>query len=506
MGQGFSQSSDGFDFREPKGKIQLTQESIDYINSSFEVCWGEEPSSFDEYGENTIKAIGIKNVKNLNSELETIKDSIKDFSAEENLTIANSDKIGLFSNSYMEGYTARGQHPTIHLGSLLDYQIWNFSVSGQNLLTLLEGLMNDRSNPFNTRRSTANLTYAIVAHHTNDGVIHSYDNESSFYNLKLVNSYFATLGTKMILSSEHSVSSTEYNYQRFAAEHDTPFTSWGYVTNQLKTTQFDPWTYQGHPSTRTHWTWTKGLYEFIKTLPMPRKAIKLFRARDDSKANDELLFTDNYQRASLWQDFCGGYTGLSAQDNFLFDRLVERKYIKDGVTHTCAMTPYENEYNKLSGNGPITANKKVLAEFIVPYTSSHLSSVTFTIDASNVSKIYIRKTASLKKAIDTNRVLSFGLNGQDSSKFTVGATLVVSKGDGGNVTGSGDNSPEGSFTIVSVLNGYVTTNKNANTVITSGTDVFNSVTVNGTPVESLKGSYSMAGGDYWSRYQKPLAE
>lgn len=239
---------------------------------------------------------------------------------------------------------------------------------------------------------------------------------------------------------------------------------------------------------------------------MPRKAIKLFRARDDNKSNDELLFTDNYQRASLWQDFCGGYTGLSQEDNFLFDRLVERKYIKDGVTHTCAMVSYPNEYNKLLNSDSVTANKKVLAEFVVPYTSSHLSSITFTIDASNLSKIYIRKTASLKKVIDTNRVLGFGLNGQSSANFPVGATLIVSKGDGGSVMGSGINSPEGSFTIVSVLNGYVTTNKNANTVTTSGTDVFNSVTVNGSPVGALKGSYSMAGGDYWSRYKEPLAE
>lgn len=170
------------------------------------------------------------------------------------------------------------------------------------------------------------------------------------------------------------------------------------------------------------------------------------------------------------------------------------------------MVSYPNEYNKLLENDNVTANKKVLAEFIVPYTSSHLSSVTFTIDASNVSKVYIRKTAALKKAIDTNRVLGFGLNGQDSTKFPVGATLVVSKGDGGSVMGSGANSPEGSFTIVSVLNGYVTTNKNANSVTTSGTDIFNSVTVNGSPVGPLKGSYSMAGGDYWSRYKKPLAE
>ena len=97
--------------------------------------------------------------------------------------------------------------------------------------------------------------------------------------------------------------------------------------------------------------------------------------------------------------------------------------------------------------------------------------------------------------------LCFGIGDNEPSVFTVGGTLVISKGETGNIQGEGI---AGSHIIDSVIGDLVVTTTTS-VDETSGTDIMEA-TVNGEKISNLKGSYNYPAPDYIRRWNKPYCE
>lgn len=448
--------------------------------------YSAEPIGFDYY-------VGAESIYGLEEELSRLSSATN--SSTESITIANSDKIGFFGNSFLEGYTMEGQHPTVHLGSWLDYVIYNYSKSGDNILSTLERVENEQTQfnaPFSPK--DFNLTYAVIAQQDNDGAFHALHYETYYENAKKLAKYLSGFGAKCIMGTEHDSNAFYYNMMRLAREEGYMFMDWGQLASLARPTSFKPFAHNGHPATRGHWAWLYGMKEFFDTLPRPRKAIKLFNVRDIDKDNSDLLYNTNIERAKMWQDFSSGYTYQTNPQ--YFDRLCE------SALNAMATTQKESDYMNIQAGLTATGKSKILAEIITPFTSTHLNKLKVCLNTT-ADKIYIKRNTSLDNPISAKKYLAFGIGENDPSVFTIGGTLSVAAGATGNVTGA---TIEGSYIIEGIVDSFVITTTLANSSReTSGTDILEA-TVDGVSISNLIGSYYYPSADYGERWNKPLCE
>lgn len=478
-----------------KNRPVMTEEEMEVIKGNTMLSAGTGVKEFQEYCEDPLGynyLVGIDSIDGLRDILGESGTSANALSEE--ITIANSDKIGFFGNSFFEGYTIEGQHPTCHLGSWLDYILYNYSQSGDDILETLERVENNKikfNAPFSP--SEFNLTYAVIAQQDNDGALHAAHYETYYENSKKLAKYLAGYGAKCILGTEHDSNGYYYNMMRLAKEEGYMFMDWGQLANLCAPANFKPFAWSGHPSTRGHWVWTYGMKQFFDTLPRPRKGIKLFNARNSDANNSDLLFNTNIERAKVWQDFSAGYTyGSNPQ---YFDRLCE--------TTLGALTSATkaSEYMLIQNGDTATVSSKILAEIITPYTSTHLKELKVYLNTT-ADKVYIKRNTSLTNPISAKRYLSFGIGDNDSTAFPEGGTLMVSAGSSGHITGS---NIAGTYTIQGVTGDIVVTTTASSGRETSGTDILEAI-VDGNTVSNLTGSYDYPSADYGERWNKPLCE
>lgn len=476
----------------------MSNEEMSAIKDNTMLSFGNGYNEFEEYAEGPIGysyLIGIDSVNGLRSELDSLNENSTASSAIETITVANSDKIGFFGNSYFQGYTLEGQHPIVHLGSWSDYVFYNYSKSGDSILDTLERLETNNKtqyfSPFDP--SEFNLTYAVIPLMANNGTIHSVEYEALYEGYKKVAKYLSAYGAKCILGTEHNTNLYYYNMMRLAREEGYMFMDWGQLASCSNPAGFKPFAHSGHPATRGHWAWTYGMKDFLDTLPRPRKSIKLFNARNSESANDDLLYNTNIERAKVWQDFSGGYV---YHDNpQYFDRLCETEL---GAT---SISTKSSEYMSIHNGDTVSGKSKVLAEIITPYSSSHLNKIKVCLDTT-ADKIYIKRNTSLSNPITTTKYLAFGIGDNDASVFPTGGTLEVAAGSTGSVTGS---TIEGTYIIDGVINDFVITTTISSGKETSGTDILEA-SVDGTTILNLSGSYQYYSTDFVERLNKPLCE
>ena len=474
----------------------VSEEEMKEIKYNTMLYKGSSVDKFEEYSEEPINVayqVGISSVHGLEEKLNEIQSNSAASALVEEITIKNSDKIGFFGNSFFEGYTMEGQHPTVHLGSWLDYILYNYSQSGDDILETLVRVQENKSK-FNAPITPKdfNLTYAVIAQQDNDGALHNFRYETYYENSKKLGKLLASYGAIPIFGTEHDSVPYYYNMMRLCKEEGFMFMDRGTEAAWVNPAGFKPFAHSGHPATRTHWSWIYGMKQFFDTLPRPRKSIKLFNARNTSVNNDELLYNTNIERAKVRQDMSAGYT-YDVNSN-LFDRLCE-----DNALQTATR---KSDYMELhNGNELLCQKSKVLVEFITPYTSTHLTSLLCNIN-SDADKIYIKRNSSLKNGMTAARgYLCFGIGDNEPSVFTVGGTLVISKGETGNIQGEGI---AGSHIIDSVIGDLVVTTTTS-VDETSGTDIMEA-TVNGEKISNLKGSYNYPAPDYIRRWNKPYCE
>lgn len=409
----------------------------------------------------------------------------KEIGNTELISIATSDKIGFFGNSYMNGYTIRTHHVFDNLSMWSDYLFYNYGKSGDDVLETLMRINDNQTFLGTVPVQDWGITYGVLAMHANDGALFAANPETFYQNCKKVCEAIRAMGGTPILGTEHQMSQMYYGAQHLAEEEGYDFWDWGRTASAMK--WFTPFMQNMHPATRTHWSWTYGMKNYIDALPRPMKSIKLFRKRPDTASTLEALkFNDLIERSKRFVEIYNGSACLTKATEKYFDRL------NNGIA------TYENinsEYQKLqSSSGSVSFDTHALIECVTPFVKSSISSLEMHLNASGVTNAYLRRILSLETPLPDSRYVAFGV--------TAGAELLT-HGTQFTVTGGVFNDNVlGTYTVDQVVNGVVVTTASSTGKTTSGTD---------NPVidlsgVTLKGSYDYPSADYMLRYEKPLCE
>lgn len=423
-------------------------------------------------------------LKNVEERLDKLENS----SNIESITIANSDKIGFFSDSFLNGYCMLGKHAINNLSMFSDYIMYNFGHSGDDILELLARIHKNEKWLGDVPVQDWGITYGVIAMQDNDGALFAASSDTYYENAKKMSESIKAMGGIPILSTEHDWNKYYYNFQRLSNEEGYIFMNWGALANRLYVGVFKPFWQNSHPATRTAWMWTYGMKPFFDSLPRPSKCIKIFRKRNfvDSSDLNSLMYNTIEERAERFIELTCGVFGLTEETEKYFDRL------DNGLAE---YQTYKDEYQMIQAKTQsVNLGNFSLLEIITPYTNKGLTYVVLKINAENVSKAYVRKINNISNMFSEKRFVAFGVeSGEDK----------LSKGTEFNITGGVFNENLiGSYTVEGVVNGIVVTTTSSQGKTTSGTDN-PECSIDGV---ILKGSYDYPSADYMNRYKKPLGE
>ena len=404
------------------------------------------------------------------------------------ITIANSDKIGYISNSFLNGYTIRGHHAIENISMFSDYLHYNYGKSGDNAVSALIRIENDSTWLGAVPISEWGMKYAVIAMEDNDKAMYQINRATYYQNFKKLCEAVRALGAVPILGTEHDVSGAYYGLESLAREQGIMFMNWGKVANALKCGYFPPFWNNNHPATRTAWLWSNGMKQYLDTLPRPEKSIKLFRVRDgvDTTDLDNLVYNDNVERAERFAEIHVGQKALTAATEKYFDRM--------DVTGP-EWEDVNDEYQTLqAGTDGVSFGSFALVECVTPYDGNGLTNLTMSIESTGVTKAYIKKNKSITLPYNWATYIAFGVTAGAES-LTPNSTFQITGG-------VFDSSLIGTYTVDSVVNGIVITKTSSSGKTTSGTDA---------PVCSvsgvvLAGSYTSMSSDYLANYTKPIGE
>lgn len=448
----------------------------------------EEGNTFTGYEPFSLKdIIDYPNLPKDLSGLSERVDALESNSSLETITIANSDKIGFFSNSFLNGYCMLGKHAINNLSMFSDYIMYNYGHSGDDLLELLDRINSNEKWLGEVPVQDWGIKYGVIAMQDNDGALFAAASDTYYQNAKKMSEAIKAMGGIPILSTEHDDNRYYYNFARLAQEEGYMMMNWGYKAEKLFNRRFNPFWYNGHPATRTAWMWTYGMKPYLDTLPRPNKAIKLFRLRNsvDTSNLQNLIYDDFVSRAERFEELTCGVIGLSEETDKYFDRQdgSQKQYIT-----------YKDEYQIIQTKMPVSFGSYALVEVVTPYDKNGISKLSIDIKQTGVSKVYIKKTNSLQNPLPKNRVIAFGVTAGSEN---------LSKGTTFNITGGVFNDNiKGEYTVEDIVNGIVVTTTSSTGKTTSGTD---------DPIcdiegVTLQGSYDYPTADYMQRYNKPLGE
>lgn len=405
----------------------------------------------------------------------------------ETISIANSDKIAFFSNSFLNGYCMKGKHALDNISMWSDYLFYNFGHSGDSVLKCLDRINSNEKWLGDVPVQEWGLRYGVIAMQDNDGGLYNANKETYYENFKKVAESIKAMGATPILGTEHDYNGFYYGLNKLADEQGYMFMNWGKVATALFNNVFAPFWYNGHPATRTHWMWTYGMKRYLDTLPRPTQSIKLFRVRPETDTEDlqNLVYTDNISRARRFMEIENGASVLTDDTEKYFDRL------NAGGSYVTV----KNEYQTLQAKtASVNMGSHALVECVTPYDRNNVGSLVMNIEASGVASAYIKKNLKLTSPLLTGSVLAFGVSA-GTGKLVPGTTFTVTGGVfNDNILGT--------YTIDDVMDNVVITTTDAAGKTVSGTDV-PVIDIDGV---TLTGSYKYPTAEYLQRMKLPLGE
>ena len=446
---------------------------------------GDEFTGYEPY-----KGRNVVPYEHLPYELEGLPkrvDNLEKNQKAETITIANSGKIGFFSNSFLNGYCMKGKHALDNLSMWSDYLFYNFGHSGDDALECLGKINKNETWLGDVPVQQWGLTYGVIAMQDNDGALYAANPNTYYENFKKIAEAIKAMGGIPIIGTEHDNSSYYYALSRLSEEMGYMFMNWGKIATALFNTVFPPFWNNSHPATRTHWLWTYGMKQYLDTLPRPRKAIKLFRVRPGVDASNlqNLVYTDLVSRSKRFAEIENGASVLTSDTEKYFDRLNQ-----GGKYETV-----KNEYQKLQAKaGSVSFSDYALIECVTPYDRNNISYLDITLNATGVTEAYIKRNLSLKNPLPGKRYIAFGVT--DGKEFLKPGTRFEITG------GVFSETLKGEYVVEDVVNNIVVTTTLSTGKTTSGTD---NPTTNVIGV-TLKGSYDYPTADYMKRYTEPLGE
>lgn len=423
-------------------------------------------------------------IKALDNRVTALENNI---SIVEKINIANAGKIGFFSNSFLNGYCMKGKHALDNLSMFSDYLFYNFGHSGDDALECLARINRNEKWLGVVPVQNWGLTYGVIAMQDNDGALFAASTDTYFENFKKLAEAIEAMGATPILGTEHDYNKNYYGLSRLANERGYMFMKWGRIATALFRSIFPPFWHNGHPATRTHWMWTYGMKQYLDTLPRPDRGIKLFRVRPaiDTSDKQNMVFTDNISRAERYIEIENGAAVLTTATEKYFDRL----------NAGGAYSPAYNEYQYLQNKSQSVAfGNFALIECIVSFDRNSINMLKMKLEATGVTKAYVKRNLSLANPLPEKRYIAFGVTAGESL-LTPGSTFDITGG-------VFSNSLLGTYTVEDVVNGIVVTTTLSAGKTTSGTD---NPTTNVSGV-TLKGSYDYPTADYMQRFRQPLGE
>ena len=414
------------------------------------------------------------------------------------INIANSDKIGVFSTSFMNGYAMKNHHHLNHLSMLLDYIFYNYGHSGDDELENLAKLNNDSPWLGIVPPSQWNIRYGIIMHQENSGALFAASSDTVYQNSKKLANAVKSLGGIPIFSTEHD---QVFNYYqgalRLCEEEGYMFMNWGRgaYLNVVKPGIFKPFWYSGHPATRTGWITTLGMLPYLKSLPRPKQSLKLFRVREGIDTSDlsNLVYDDYYSRAKRFVELTCGVAALTAAAEKYFDRL-------DAGTAVNAVI--NDEYQTLQSKQSVSFGDFVLAHIVTPYDRVNLKSAILNYSGTGITKAYVKKNLRISNPLPDRRYYAFGITaGEDL--LSEGDTFVVS-----GISRSDGSDLNREWEVQGIVNGMLVT-----TTTSSPTQGWTNGKTSGVdePICSitgvtLAGSYDYPSVEYMEKYKEPLGE
>lgn len=413
--------------------------------------------------------------------------ALENISIVEKINIANAGKIGFFSNSFLNGYCMKGKHALDNLSMFSDYLFYNFGHSGDDALECLARINRNETWLGVVPVQNWGLTYGVIAMQDNDGALFAASTDTYFENFKKLAEAIEAMGATPILGTEHDYNNNYYGLSRLANERGYMFMKWGRIATALFRSIFPPFWNNGHPATRTHWMWTYGMKQYLDTLPRPDRGIKLFRVRPaiDTSDKQNMVFTDNISRAERYIEIENGAAVLTTATEKYFDRL------NAGVVYSSAYNEYQYLQNKSQS---VAFGNFALIECIVPFDRNSINMLKMKLEATGVTKAYVKRNLSLANPLPDKRYIAFGVTAGESL-LTPGSTFDITGGVFSNTL-------LGTYTVEDVVNGIVVTTTLSTGKTTSGTD---NPTTNVSGV-TLKGSYDYPTADYMQRFRQPLGE
>lgn len=313
------------------------------------------------------------------------------------ITITNSSKIGIFGNSYSQGYTLKGKHYISNLSLFSDYQFRNFGRSGDEILKIMQRLRDNIKWLGDIPVQDWNLTYGIIACRDNNSALYGSDIETYYEHAKKLSKEIETIGAIPILSTEHHILKNQLfnGFHRLSDEYGYMFMNWGtFAFNSMGGNYFQPMWYNNHPATRTQALWSENMRPWLDTLPRPKQSIKIFRKRSFipvTNINEDLMYETKLQRAELFSELNVGHVCLNEESQKYFDRLNEKL---EGYT------TQKDEYQKIEYGTPVNVGTHSLISVILPCTKKGLKSLSFMIDSTNIEHVYIKKTLGLTEYLN----------------------------------------------------------------------------------------------------------
>ena len=459
------------------------------INVDYDKVQFEEGNAFTGYVPYERKFIA--DYPNLPSDLDGLSERVQALEASssiEEITIANSAKIGFFSNSFLNGYCMLGKHAINNLSMLSDYIMYNYGHSGDDLLELLTRVNKNQSWLGDVPVQNWGIKYGVIAMQDNDEALFAAASDTYYENGKKLANAIKAMGGIPILGTEHDSNNHYYNFTRLSKDFGLMFMDWGLTATRLFKSVFAPFWYNSHPATRTAWMWTYGMKSFLDTLPRPEKAIKIFRVRPDIDTSDpqNLMYEGIISRAERFEELTCGVSGITEATEKYFDRI---------DTGSTEYQTYKDEYQILQAkSGSVSLGNFALIEVITPYDKNGIFNLIVNIASTGISKIHIKKINAISNPLPSTRYVAFGVT-EGAEILTSGSTFEITGG-------VFNDNLLGTYTVEDVVNGIVVTKTSSSGKTTSGTD---NPTTNVVGV-TLKGSYDYPSADYMKRYNKPLGE
>lgn len=349
------------------------------------------------------------------------------------VTIANSDKIGIIGDSYTESaYAVKGKSYISKLSLFSDYQFVNFGESGDIYAGRIADIRNKIPRYGTIPYDEQKTKYTMMCCYTND--IKYMSNSQYFQSLENAIKAVMGIGSIPIVCTEYHTNFSAKDKSQIrtaiidiAKKYRLECWDIAQIVDLLYTTKYNPFWGGSHMGTRTNAMEADNYEKFLNNLEAPMQSIKIFNARNISDDYDDYMFTSNEERAKLFKEINVGAADLKNASSV------------DAIPGSSIQVT-NSEYQSLVSGTALTINKVSLVSIVLPAFAKDIQKLSLSLDCS-VAKVLIKDSMAspyptVEKLssfyVDFTNEPAVGdvyLCAEDNKEYTVVSHVVDEAGD-----------------------------------------------------------------------------